>query len=57
MEKFNPVNEKKIKNEIKFTLRIPEELHEELATFATTKDMSMNNLILQSIRFALDNIE
>lgn len=54
-EKFKPKKEQNVN--IKFSLRIPEDLHEEIAEYAQKENMSMNNLIISCIRYALDNKE
>ena len=49
---------KYVKNvDIKFTLRIPEQKHELLSTYATKHDVSLNTLILNCIDYAMDNIK
>ena len=50
-EKFNPKKEKNVNK--KFSLRIPEDLHEEMAEYAQKENISMNNLIISCIRYAL----
>ncbi|MBQ2793675.1 MAG: toxin-antitoxin system HicB family antitoxin [Clostridia bacterium] len=39
------------------TFRIPTELLAKLEALAQTKDVSLNNLVLQCCEYALDNIE
>ncbi len=54
-EKFKPENYKNV--DIKFTLRLPEELHKEIATYSNKHDISMNTLILNCIEYAMNNRE
>jgi predicted HicB family RNase H-like nuclease len=54
-EKFKPKKEQNVNT--KFSLRIPEDLHEELAEYAQKENISMNNLIISCIRYALKNKE
>ena len=54
-EKFKPENYKNV--DMKFTLRMPESLHEEIAKYATKHNVSMNTLILNCIEYALNNRE
>lgn len=54
-KKFKPENYKNI--DIKFTLRMPENMHEELAAYASKHDISMNTLILNCIEYAMKNRE
>lgn len=54
-EKFKPENYKNI--DVKFTLRLPDELHQEIATYSTKHNISMNTLILNCIEYALSNRE
>ncbi len=54
--KFKPENY--IKNiDLKFTLRIPEDLHTKVSAYSNKHNMSMNSLILTCIEYALENIE
>ena len=53
--KFKPTKYKKAN--FKFTLRISEELHEEIADYAQKHDISMNTLILNCIEYAMLNKE
>lgn len=46
-EKFKPENYKNV--DIKFTLRLPEELHQEIAVYSNKHNISMNTLILKCI--------
>ena len=52
-EKFKPENYKNI--DIKFTLRLPEELHQEIAKYSSKHNVSMNTLIVNCIEYALSN--
>lgn len=54
-KKFKPIKESDVN--IKFSLRIPEDLHEEIAEYAQKQNISMNNLIISCIRYAMDNRE
>lgn len=54
-KKFKPKKEPDVN--IKFSLRIPEDLHEEVAEYAQQQNISMNNLIISCIRYAMDNRE
>lgn len=54
-EKFKPKKEQNVN--VKFSLRIPEDLHEEVAEYAQKENISMNNLIISCIRYALNNKE
>lgn len=55
-EKFKPENY--IKNiDLKFTLRIPEELHSKVSEYSNKHNISMNSLILTCIEYALENRE
>lgn len=54
-DKFKPENYKNI--DIKFTLRLPEELHQEIAKYANKHNTSMNTLILNCIEYAFANRE
>lgn len=53
-EKFEPHKYKKIED-VKYTLRIPNELHEEIASYATKHNVSINTLILNCIEYAMKN--
>lgn len=52
-EKFKPENYKNI--DIKFTLRLPEELHQQVANYSSKHNISMNKLILNCIEYAMSN--
>lgn len=54
-EKFKPQNYKN--QDIRFTLRIPETLHEEIAQYSTKHNISINTLILNCIEYAMKNRE
>lgn len=54
-EKFKPENYKNVNT--KFTLRLPEDMHEEIAKYSQRHDISMNALILNCIKYALANRE
>lgn len=54
-EKFKPENYKNV--DIKFTLRLPEELHQEISNYSTKHNVSMNTLILNCIEYAMSNRE
>ena len=54
-EKFKPENYKNV--DIKFTLRLPEELHQEIAVYSNKHNISMNTLILNCIEYAMSNRE
>ena len=54
-EKFKPENYKNV--DIKFTLRLPEELHKEIADYSNKHNVSMNTLILNCIEYAMSNRE
>lgn len=53
--KFKPENYKSI--DVKFTLRLPDELHQLIAEYSSKHNISMNTLILNCISFAMDNRE
>lgn len=55
MEKFKPNKEKNVN--MKFTLRIPEDVYEEISEYAQQNNISMNNLIISCIRYAMKNKE
>lgn len=55
LEKFTPENYKNV--DIKFVLRLPEELHKEISEYSSKHNISMNTLILNCIQYALDNKE
>ncbi len=52
-EKFKPENYKNAN--VKFTLRLPENLHEEVAQYSQEHRISMNTLILDCIQYAFSN--
>ena len=52
-EKYKPENYKNV--DIKLTLRLPEELHEEIASYSSKHNISMNTLILNCIEYAMSN--
>ena len=52
---FKPENYKDV--DIKFTLRLPEELHQEVATYSNKRNISMNTLILNCIEYTVANRE
>ena len=54
-EKFKPENYKNV--DIKFTLRLPEELHQEISIYSNKHNISMNTLILNCIEYAMTNRE
>ena len=54
-EKFKPENYKNV--DIKFTLRLPEELHQDIASYSNKHNISMNTLILNCIEYAMANRE
>ena len=54
-EKFNPKNYKNV--DVRFSLRLPEEVHLQLATYSNKHDISMNTLILNCIEYALSHRE
>lgn len=54
-EKFKPENYRNI--DIKFTLRLPEKLHNEISIYSTKHNISMNTLIVNCIEYAMDNRE
>lgn len=54
-EKFKPSKEKNVN--IKFTLRIPEDVYEDISSYAQKENISMNNLIISCIRYAMNNKE
>ena len=54
-EKFKPDNYKNV--DIKFTLRLPEDLHHEIALYSNKHNISMNTLILNCINYAMSNRE
>ena len=43
--------------DIKFTLRLPEELHQDIASYSNKHNISMNTLILNCIEYAMSNRE
>ena len=54
-EKFKPENYKNV--DMKFTLRLPETLHQEIADYSSKHNISMNTLILNCIEYAMSNRE
>ena len=42
---------------VKFTLRLPEEMHQELSIYSNKHNISMNTLILNCIEYAMSNKE
>ena len=50
---LKPENYKNI--DIKFTLRLPEELHQEIAKYSSKHNVSMNTLIVNCIEYAMSN--
>lgn len=54
-EKFNPTDNKNAN--IKFTLRLPDDLHEDIANYSQKHNISMNSLILNCIKYAMNNRE
>lgn len=52
-EKFKPESYKNV--DIKFSLRLPEELHQEISTYSAKHNISMNTLILNCIEYAMNN--
>lgn len=52
-EKFKPESYKNV--DIKFSLRLPEKLHQEISTYSTKHNISMNTLILNCIEYAMNN--
>lgn len=55
MKKFKPENYKS--SEVKFSLRIPEETYNEISTYSSKHNVSMNTLILNCIDYAMENRE
>ena len=55
IEKFKP--QENISANVKFPLRLTEELHEELATYSQKHNISMNTLILKCVEYAMKNRE
>ena len=55
LEKFKPENFKNV--DIKFTLRLPESLHNEISLYSNKHNISMNTLILNCIEYAMANRE
>lgn len=54
-EKFRPVENKN--TDLRFTLRLTEEMHEELSKYAQNHNISINTLILNCISYAMSNRE
>ena len=54
-EKFKPDNYKNVN--VKFTLRLPEDMHERIAKYSSKHNISMNTLILNCIEYAMSNRE
>lgn len=52
-DKFKPDKEKNVN--VRFTLRVPEDVYEEISTYAQQENISMNNLIVSCIRYAMKN--
>lgn len=52
-DKFKPNKEKNVN--IKFTLRVPEDVYEEISIYAQQENISMNNLIVSCIRYAMEH--
>ncbi len=53
MEKFNPIYTS-LPN-VRFSLRLTEKLHNEIAQYSHKYNMSMNTLILKCIEYSLEN--
>ena len=54
-EKFKPENYKNA--DVRFTLRLPENLHQEISTYSNKHNISMNTLIINCIEYAFSNRE
>lgn len=54
-EKFKPEKNKSL--DIKFTLRLSEDMHEQIANYSQKHNMSMNTLIINCIQYAMRNKE
>lgn len=54
-EKFKPENYKNV--DVKFTLRLPDELHQQISTYSVKHNISMNTLIINCIEYAMENRE
>ena len=52
-EKFKPEESKNV--DVKFTLRLPEDIHEEISTYSQNHNISMNTLIINCIKYAMKN--
>jgi len=52
-KKFKPESYKNV--DVKFTLRMSENMHEDLASYASKHNVSMNTLILNCIDYAMKN--
>ena len=52
-DKFKPNKEKNVN--IKFTLRVPEDVYEEISIYAQQENISMNNLIVSCIRYVMEH--
>ena len=52
-EKFKPENYKNA--DVRFTLRLPEKLHQEISTYSNKHNISMNTLIINCIEYAFSN--
>lgn len=55
LEKFKPENFKNV--DIKFTLRLPKTLHNEISIYYNKHNISINTLILNCIEYAMANRE
>lgn len=54
-EKFKPEKYKNV--DVKFTLRLPEDMHEQIAEYSSKHNISMNTLIINCIEYAMSNRE
>ena len=54
-DKFNPIYTA-VPN-VRFSLRLTEELEDKLFEYSTKKNISVNSLILECIRYALNNAD
>lgn len=52
-DKFEPNKEKNVN--VRFSLRVPEDIYEEISTYAQQENVSMNNLIVSCIRYAMEH--
>ena len=56
MTKFNPSHDKKIDNNVLFSIRTKRELLETLDKLSSKRNMSRNEFVVKCIKYALENL-